>query len=337
MDNLKNLIKPGRVDVSFLDQQLREASIVVEPLERGYGTTLGNALRRVLLSSITGSAITSIKIEGIAHEFSTIPGVKDDVAEIILNLKALRLKTHTERPKKIRLFAEGAKTVTAKDLECHGDVEILDPDHFICTLDNSGKLNMELTVETGVGYVPAVFSSEKEQTIGCIAIDAIFSPVEMVDFSVEKTRVGQKTDYDKLILRVKTDGSIRPDDAVAQAASILREHFSIFGGSGKSSSSEVREEIRNLPFSEDMLKKIDNLELSVRSMNCLKNENIFYVGDLIQRSEQDMMRTPNFGRKSLNEIKAVLNAMGLSFGMTVPDWPPENLDALSKELDDKYS
>ena len=337
MSDLKNLIKPGRVDVSFLDQQLREASIIVEPLERGYGVTLGNALRRVLLSSIVGSAITSIKIEGIAHEFSVIPGVKEDVVEIILNLKALRLKTHSERAKKVRLIAEGAKVVTAKDIECPGDVEILDPGHFICTLDGTGKLNMELTVESGVGYVPAVTSSEQEQTIGRIAIDAIFSPVELVNFSVEKTRVGQKTDYDKLTLRVKTDGSIRPDEAVAQAASILKEHFSIFGGFGKTSSAEVREEIRNLPFNEHMLKKIDELELSVRSMNCLKNENIFYVGDLIQRSENDMMRTPNFGRKSLNEIKAVLTAMGLSFGMTVPDWPPENLDALSKELDDKYN
>ena len=337
MNTWKTLIRPGKVDVRYSDPQLREATIVIEPLERGFGMTLGNSLRRVLLSSITGSAITSVKIEGVAHEFSTIPGVKEDVPEIILNLKALRLNLHSDRAKKVRIVATGPKVITAKDIECPSEVEILDPAHFICTLGESSKLDMELTVDSGKGYVPAAAQKDLNTVIGHIAVDAIFSPVELVDFKVEQTRVGQRTDYDKLILKVKTDGSIRPDDALAQACAILRDHFATFVNFEESTLADNKEEHSEFPFNENLLRKVDELELSVRSANCLKNENIFYIGDLIQRTEADMLKTPNFGRKSLNEIKALLSGMNLSFGMTIPGWPPENLDELSKKLDDQYN
>lgn len=337
MNTWKMLIKPGKIDVRYSDPELREATIVIEPLERGFGITLGNALRRVLLSSITGSAITSIKINGVAHEFSTIQGVKEDLPEIILNLKALRIKSFSEKSKKATISVEGPRNVYAKDIECSSDVEILDPDHFICSLSSGAKLDMELTIDSGKGYVPASEMTELSNVIGHIAIDAIFSPIELVDFKVEQTRVGQKTDYDKLILTIKTDGSIRPDDALAQAAAILRDHFAHFVNFDDVPFYEAKEESVEFPFDKNLLRKVDELELSVRSANCLKNENIFYIGDLIQRTEADMLRTPNFGRKSLNEIKALLAEMGLSFGTTVPDWPPENLDELSKKLDDQYN
>ena len=332
MNTWEMLIKPGKIDVQYSDPQLREATIVVEPLERGFGVTVGNALRRVLLSSIQGTAITSVKIEGVAHEFSTIPGVKEDVQEIILNLKALRLHSRSERPKKINLRVEGARVVTAKDIDCPSDVEVLDPTHFICTLETSGKLNMELAVSRGKGYVPASSQKDRDGVIGHIAIDSIFSPVELVDFKVQQTRVGQRTDYDKLIMTIRTDGSIRPDDALAQAGAILREHFALFVNFEEAVPDKIVTGQRKLPYSEHLLKKVDELELSVRSTNCLKNENVFYLGDLVQRTEAEMLRTPNFGRKSLNEIKELLANLGLSFGMTVPDWPPENIEELSREV-----
>ena len=334
MNTWKTLIRPGKVDVRYSDPQLREATIIIEPLERGFGITLGNAMRRVLLSSIVGTAITSIKVEGVAHEFSTIPGVKEDVPEIILNLKALRLNLHSDRAKKVKIVAEGPKVITAKDIECPSEVEILDPD---CTLGPSSKLEMELTVDTGRGYVPASAQKDKSDVIGHIAVDAIFSPVSLVDFKVEQTRVGQRTDYDKLVLTVKTDGSIRPDDALAQASAILRDHFATFVNFDELTLTDMKEDKGDFPFNENLLRKVDELELSVRSANCLKNENIFYIGDLIQRTEAEMLKTPNFGRKSLNEIKALLADMDLSFGMTIPGWPPENLDELSKKLDDQYN
>jgi DNA-directed RNA polymerase subunit alpha len=332
----KTLIGPGKVDVRYSDPKLRDAVIVIEPLERGFGTTLGNSLRRVLLSSITGTAITSVKIEGVAHEFSTIPGVREDVPEIILNLKALRLKLHSDQPKKIKIVMNKPGIIYAKDIETPNEVEILDPDHMICTLETNAKLHMEMTVEQGKGYVLAS-NHEQSNVIGLITIDAIFSPIELVDFKIEQTRVGQRTDYDKLILRIKTDGSVRPDDALAQASAILRDHFAYFVNFDESIATESKIENEEFPFNKYLLRKVDELELSVRSANCLKNENIFYIGDLIQRSENDMLKTPNFGRKSLNEIRALLSNMGLSFGMTVPGWPPENLDELSKKLEDQYN
>ena len=331
------LIKPGKVDVQYSDPLLRDGTIVVEPLERGFGTTLGNSLRRVLLSSIKGAAITSVKIEGVAHEFSTIPGVREDIPEVVLNLKALRVKLNSDRMKKVRLVQKGPKIVCAKDIECSSDVEILDPDHVICTLENGASLNMELTIENGKGYVPTSSREQQDSQIGVILIDAIFSPIVLVDFKVDQTRVGQITDYDKLTLRVKTDGSIRPDDALAQAGSILRDHFSSFVNFDDSPFHDNKESVDDFPFNKNLLRKVDELELSVRSANCLKNENIFYIGDLIQRTESDMLKTPNFGRKSLNEIKGLLTTMGLSFGMNIPGWPPENIDELAKKLDDQYN
>lgn len=336
MNTWEKLIKPGKIEVQYSDSKLREATIVVEPLERGFGTTIGNSLRRVLLSSIIGTAITSIKIEGVTHEFSTIPGVKEDVPEIILNLKALRLRLNSDRARKVKLVVDRAKVVSAKDIECPSDIEILDPDHFICTLGESAKLNMELTVERGKGYVPASEHEDNNGVIGHIAIDSIFSPVMLVDFKVQPTRVGRRTDYDKLILKIKTDGSIRPEDALAQAGAILRDHFAQFVNFEDMIEESASERL-DVPFNENLLKKVDELELSVRSANCLKNENIFYLGDLVQRTEADMLRTPNFGRKSLNEIKALLTSMDLSFGMQIPDWPPENLDELARKIDDQYS
>jgi DNA-directed RNA polymerase subunit alpha len=331
------LIRPGKIDVRYSDPQLRDATIVIEPLDRGFGATIGNSLRRVLLSSIGGSAIVSIKINGVAHEFSTIPGVREDVSEIILNLKALRIKLHSEMPKKVRIAERGAKVVCAKHIECSSDVDIMDPDHVICTLEEGADLNMELTIENGKGYVPARQQAEQKSVIGLIFIDAIFSPIELVDFKVEKTRVGQRTDYDKLILRIRTDGSIRPDDAMAQASAILRDHFAHFVNFEESMYHDDRDDAEEFPFDKNLLRKVDELELSVRSANCLKNENIFYIGDLIQRSENDMLKTPNFGRKSLNELRALLASMDLAFGTTVTGWPPDNLDELSKKLEDQYN
>jgi DNA-directed RNA polymerase subunit alpha len=331
------LIKPRKIEIQYSDQLLRDGTVILEPLERGFGTTLGNALRRVLLSSISGSAVTSVKFEGVAHEFSTIPGVREDVPEIILNIKALKIKLNSDRPRKVKISASGPKIVKAKDIECSSDVEILDPEHIICTLEYGASVNMELTINNGKGYVTASNQEDCNKQIGVIAVDSIFSPIELVDFKVEQTRVGQRTDYDKLTIRIKTDGSIRPDDALAYAGAILRDHFSAFVNFDEFPVYDSKEELSDFPFNKNLLKKVDELELSVRSANCLKNENIFYIGDLIQRSESDMLKTPNFGRKSLNEIKALLSSMGLSFGMTVAGWPPENIDDLVRKADDQYN
>jgi DNA-directed RNA polymerase subunit alpha len=333
----QTLIRPGKIDVRYSDPLLRDGVIVVEPLERGFGVTLGNALRRVLLSSIKGAAVTSVKIDGVAHEFSTIPGVREDVTEIILNLKSLRVKLRSDRVWKVRVVADGPKVVCAKDIECTSDVEVMDPDHVICTLENGAAVTMELTVGSGKGYVPASQQSIQNEILGLIVIDAVYSPIKLVDFKVEQTRVGQRTDYDKLLIRIKTDGSIRPDDALAQASHILRDHFSGFINFDESEAYDEKDGAEKLPFGKNLLKKVDELELSVRSANCLKNENIFYVGDLIHRTESDMLKTPNFGRKSLNEIKQLLAVMGLSFGMSVPGWPPIDIDELARKHDDQYN
>lgn len=337
MSTWQRLIRPGKIDIQYSDQFLRDGTIVVEPLERGFGMTVGNALRRVLLSSINGSAVTSVKIEGVAHEFSALPGVREDVPEIILNIKALRLKLNADKTKKMKLTATGPKIVRAKDIDASSDIEILDPEHIICTLENGASINMEFTVDNGKGYVPAANHEEYNNKIGVISVDSIFSPIELVDFKVDQTRVGQRTDYDKLTIRIKTDGSIRPDDALAQAGAILRDHFSALVNFDDFPVHDAKEDSSEFAFNKNLLKKVDELELSVRSANCLKNENIFYIGDLIQRSESDMLRTPNFGRKSLNEIKVLLSTMGLSFGMNIPGWPPDNIDDLAKKLDEQYN
>ncbi len=336
-NNWQALIKPHKLDVRFLDPNLREAEIVAEPLERGYGMTLGNTLRRILLSSLQGAAITSIKVDGVLHEFSTIPGVMEDVADIILNLKTVGIRSAADTPKRLRLNVTEKGPVYARQIECPADIEILDPDTLICTIDEGGKLNMELTVEVGKGYVPAINMLTDEKPIGVMPIDAIFSPVKRVSYKIDQTRVGQRTDYDKLTLHILTDGSMKPDDAVALAARIMQDQLQQFVNFEEPKYAEKKKEAVELPFNPNLLKKVEELELSVRSANCLKNENIIYIGDLVQKTEPEMLKTPNFGRKSLNEIKEVLENMGLGLGMMIPSWPPENIEELTKKLEDPFN
>jgi DNA-directed RNA polymerase subunit alpha len=335
--NWQSLIKTYKLNVQYLDPELREADVVAEPLERGFGMTLGNALRRVLLSSLQGAAITSLRIDGVLHEFSAIPGVMEDVTDIILNLKTVGVRLNSDIPKKVKISVVGPKVVRAKDIQATSEVDILDPEVVICTLGEGATLNMEMTVQSGKGYVPANQHVYEDKPIGVIPIDSIFGPVKRVVFKVEQTRVGQRTDYDKLTMRVVTDGSIKPDDAVAYAARILQDQLQQFINFDEPRAAEKRDSKDELPFNRNLLKKVDELELSVRSANCLKNENIFYIGDLVQKSESDMLKTPNFGRKSLNEIKEVLAQMGLGFGMAIQNWPPENIDELARSLEDPYS
>lgn len=320
-----------------MDSTMREAIVVAEPLERGFGVTLGNALRRVLLSSLQGSAFTAIKIDGVLHEFSSISGVIEDVTDIVLNVKSIGVKLHSELPKKVRISVQGPKVVTAADIEPTAGVEILDPDAVICTIEDGAKFNMELTVESGKGYIPAVYDPEEVRTVGVIPLDALFSPIKRVVYNVEQTRVGQRTDYDKLTMTVLTNGSVKPDDAVAYAARILIDQMQQFINFDEPKLVQSQREKEALPFNKNLLRRVEELELSVRSANCLKNENIIYIGDLVQKTESEMLKTPNFGRKSLNEIKEVLSQMGIGLGMVIPNWPPENIEELAKSLDDPYA
>ena len=333
--NWKELIRPSKPAVEHDFDPKRRATLVVEPLERGFGLTIGNALRRVLMSSLQGAAITAVQVEGVLHEFSSLPGVREDMTEIVLNLKQVAIRMLGEGPKRMALRAKGPGAVTAGQIQTVGDSEVLNPKHVICTLDEGAVLNMELTVDMGKGYVPADRIRQEDSPIGLIAIDALYSPVRRCAYRVENTREGQVLDYDKLILEVETNGALKPEDAVAYAARILQDQLSIFV-----TFEEPREAINKkkdepeLGFNPILLKKVDELELSVRSANCLKNDNIVYIGDLIQKSEGEMLRTPNFGRKSLNEIKEVLSSIGLHLGMDAPNWPPENIDDLAKKYED---
>jgi DNA-directed RNA polymerase subunit alpha len=336
-NNWEALIKPNKLDVKYNTPDLRHADIIVEPLERGYGLTLGNALRRVLLSSLQGAAFTSVKIDGVLHEFSTIPGVMEDVTDIILNLKTIGIRSFGESVKRAKLLVNTKGPVYAHQIDCPAGVEILDRDVVICHLDEGAKLSMEMTIESGKGYVPANTVSSEDKPIGLIPIDAIFSPVKRVNYKIEPTRVGQRTDFDRLILSVSTDGSLKPDDAVALAARITQEQLYSFINFDEPKTVDKKETKIEISFNPNLLRKVDELELSVRSANCLKNENIIYIGDLVQKTEHEMLRTPNFGRKSLNEIREVLEAMGLTLGMVVPDWPPENIEGLTKRLDDPFN
>jgi len=295
---------------------------IAEPLERGFGTTLGNSLRRVLLSSLEGSAITSVRIAGVQHEFSSIPGVIEDTTDLILNLKEIRLKLHTDRPKTLTLKAKGAGAVTAKDIEADAEVEILNPDLHLATIDKNGKLEVEMRARRGRGYITSDKNKESGQPIGVIPIDSIFSPIRKVNFKVENARVGQETDYDKLVLEVWTDGSIRPDDAVAHAAKLTKDHLTIFIHLPEEEENipAMEEEIKKAPsFNENLLRSVNELELSVRAANCLKNAGIETIAEMVQKTESEMLKTKNFGRKSLNEIKEILAEMGLSLGMKVDD------------------
>jgi DNA-directed RNA polymerase subunit alpha len=334
--NWQDLIKPQKLDVQPGRRPDREATLVIEPLERGFGITLGNALRRVLLSSLQGAAITAIQIDGVLHEFSTITGVREDVTDIVLNLKALGLRLHSDQAKRMSLKVEGPAIVTASMIETPHDIEIMDPDLVICHVDQGGKLSMEMTVQTGKGYVPASQHKSEDAPIGLIAIDAIYSPVRKVAYRVENARVGQQTDYDKLTMQVETDGSVAPDDAVALAARILQDQLALFVTFEEPRVLGPSERRPELPFNPNLLRKVDELELSVRSANCLKNDNIVYIGDLVQKTEAEMLRTPNFGRKSLNEIKEVLTQMGLHLGMEVAGWPPENIEELARKVEEPF-
>jgi len=334
--NWQELIKPNKLNIEPGDDPARKATIVAEPLERGFGLTLGNALRRVLLSSLHGAAVTSVQIDGVLHEFSSIPGVREDVTDIVLNIKNLAVKLHSEGPRRMTLRAEGPGPVTAGQIEMGPDIEVMDPDLVICHLDQAAKVMMELTVDSGKGYVAADRNRPEDSPIGLIPVDAVFSPVRKVAYRVENTRAGQILDYDKLTIDVETDGTVTPDDAVAFAARILQDQLQLF-----INFEEPREEVAAVEpeqprFNRNLLRKVDELELSVRSANCLKNDNIIYIGDLVQKTEAEMLRTPNFGRKSLNEIKEVLAQMGLHLGMEVSEWPPENIDEMAKQMETDF-
>jgi DNA-directed RNA polymerase subunit alpha len=334
--NWQELIRPSKLDIHQGRERRRAATIMAEPLERGFGMTLGNALRRVLLSSLQGAAVSSVQIDGVLHEFSSIAGVREDVTDIILNIKEIAFRMQGEGPKRLVLKKEGPGTVTAGDIQLTGDIEILNPAHPICTLDQGAEIRIEFTVNTGKGYVSADRNRPEDAPIGLIPVDSLYSPVKRVSYRVENTREGQILDYDKLIMTVETDGSVTPDDAVAYAARILQDQLSIFINFDEPSKIIVEDTKPELEFNAALLKKVDELELSVRSANCLKNDNIVYIGDLIQKTEAEMLRTPNFGRKSLNEIKEVLAQMGLHLGMEVPNWPPENIDELAKKFETNY-
>ena len=334
--NWNELIRPEKPLIETGADASRKARIVAEPLERGFGVTLGNALRRVLLSSLQGAAVTAVQIDGVVHEFSSLEGVREDVVDIVLNIKQLAVRMHAEGPKRMTLRATGPGPVTASQIDAPSDIEILNGDHVICTLDEGASIRMEFTVQNGKGYVPAEFNRPEDAPIGLIAVDALYSPVKRVAYKVEPTRQGQSLDYDKLVLDVETNGAVTPVDAVAYAARILQDQLQLFITFEEPKKAvESGEGKPDLPFNPALLKKVDELELSVRSANCLKNDNIVYIGDLIQKTEGEMLRTPNFGRKSLNEIKEVLTSMGLSLGMDVPNWPPENIEDLAKKLEDQ--
>ena len=334
--NWQSLIKPEKLEVEAGADPARIATVVAEPLERGFGMTLGNAIRRILLSSLQGAAVTAVQIDGVLHEFSSIPGVREDVTDIVLNIKQLALRMHGEGPKRMNLSAIGPGEVRAGQIQVGHDIEIMNPDLVICTLDDGVKLGMEFTVNLGKGYQPSSVNRPEDAPIGLIPVDSIYSPVRRVSYRVEPTRVGQVTDYDKLLLTVETNGAVTPEDAVALAARILQDQLQLFINFDEPQQIRHEEPQDDLPFNRNLLRKVDELELSVRSANCLKNDNIVYIGDLVQKTEQEMLRTPNFGRKSLNEIKEVLSSMGLSLGMTVPTWPPENIEELAKRLEEPF-
>ena len=343
--NWQELKKPSALEKKSGGDGKRKATFVAEPLERGFGLTLGNALRRVLLSSLQGAAVTSIKIENVLHEFSSLAGVREDVTDIVLNVKQIALRMQGEGPKRLQLSATGPGEVKAGDIAVSGDIEVMNPELVLCHLDDGATLNMELTADIGKGYVAAVANRPADAPIGLIPVDALYSPVRQVSYKVDPTRVGQDLDYDKLTLTVDTDGTITPEDAVGYAGRILQDQLALFvhfddsavprsapiGMAAPAQGADMAGDTQQI--NRYLLKKVDELELSVRSANCLKNDNIIYIGDLVGKTEAEMLRTPNFGRKSLNEIKEVLSSMGLRLGMEIPGWPPENIEEMAKKLE----
>jgi len=322
--NWRDLIKPRGLSVDQESLTNTYGKFVAEPLERGFGITLGNSLRRVLLSSLQGAAITSVKIEGVEHEFMTIPEVAEDVTDIILNLKEILLQVHTNEVKTLRIEAEGPREIKAGDIIADPQVEILNPGHHILTISEGGRVRMEMTARRGRGYVPAEKNKVPGQPIGTIPVDALFSPIRKVNYQVTNARVGQQTDYDKLTLEVWTDGSVAPADGVAYAAKIVKEQLSIFINFDETEEPVLEAApVEEAALNENLFRSVDELELSVRSANCLQNANIKTIGDLVQKTEAEMLKTKNFGRKSLKEIKEILAEMGLSLGMKLENWPPK--------------
>tara|TARA_B000000460_G_scaffold7376_1_gene5280 strand:- start:8 stop:1033 length:1026 start_codon:yes stop_codon:yes gene_type:complete len=331
--NWKDLIKPSKLNIQSSEDKTF-TTLIAEPLEKGYALTIGNSLRRILLSSIQGSAITAIQIDGVLHEFSSIKGVREDVTDIVLNVKSLSIQVMSEEPKKLILDVKGPGEIKAKDIQTNPDVKILNPELVLCHLDENTKFYMELIANRGKGYRPAEKNKKEDSPLGLITIDSLFSPVKKVSYTVENAREGKSLDYDKLVMNIETDGSLPAEDAVAYAARIFQEQLSLFVNFDEPAEIQKVPKVVELEFNKNLLRKVDELELSVRSMNCLKNDNIIYIGDLVQKTEPEMLRTPNFGRKSLNEIKEVLNGMSLYLGMEIPNWPPENIAELSKKLED---
>ena len=328
--NWRDLIKPRRMEIDQESLSQTYGKFVAEPLERGFGTTLGNSLRRVLLSSLQGAAITAVKIDGVEHEFTTVPEVTEDVTDIVLNLKEVLLRMHTNEQKTLRIEVEGPKEVKAGDIIADDQVEILNPGHHICTLSEGGKLRLEMICRRGRGYVPAVNNKNPGDPIGTIPIDALFSPIRKVNYQVTNARVGQVTDYDKLSLEVWTDGSVTPQDAVAYAAKIIKEQLTVFINFDETEEPVIAEAPKEeAKLNENLFRSVDELELSVRSANCLQQANIKTIGDLVQRTEAEMLKTKNFGRKSLKEIKEILAEMGLSLGMKLDNWPQKPFTALA--------
>lgn len=332
-ENWRSLIRPRRIEVDEKTHTRFYGEFTYQPLERGFGVTLGNSLRRVILSSIQGAAIISVKIEGVLHEYSTITGVKDDVTDIILNLKEVRLKLHQDGPRVVHIDASEEGVITAGDIITDGTVEVLNPDHYITTLSGDAVFKAEMVVKMGRGYVPAKREVEPDQSEGTINIDALFSPVKKVNYTVTHARVGQVTDYDRLILEIWTDGSILPEDAIAYSAKILKEQLNVFiNFEEEEEEEEEHKEIEEKEkINENLHRSVDELELSVRSANCLKNAGITLIGELVQKSEAEMLKTKNFGRKSLSEIKEILAEMGLGLGMKV-DIPLSVKDEEEKEV-----
>ncbi len=331
-ESWQQLTKPSSITLKDGYDNVTKSIIVMEPFARGFGNTLGNALRRVLLSSISGFAVTAVKIEGVMHEYSAVEGVKEDVLDIIMNLKSLAITKDDSSSAILKLSANKPGPVYAGAIEAPAGVEIFNKDLVICNLDKGAKIDMQITVESGQGYVVAEQGKKTDRAVGTILVDSMFSPVKKVSYKVENARVGQITDFDKLILEIDTDGTISPQDALGVAAKILQDQLQVFINFDVAKIDvPARREIEIEPeFNKNLLKTIDELELSVRSYNCLKNENIIYVGDLVSKSEAEMLKTANFGRKSLNELKDNLKAMGLNFGMKLPSWPPQNIDDLLK-------
>jgi len=330
-----DLIKPKQLEVDEKTLTSTYGKFYAEPFERGFGQTIGNSLRRILLSSLMGASIVAVRMKGILHEFSTIPGVTEDVTDIILNLKEVRLRLNDGEQHTLKVEAKGPATVLAKDITGSANVEILNPEQKIATLSRDAKLNMELIAKLGRGYVPAERNREEGAPVDTVYIDAIFSPVQKVNFTVTNARLGQHTDYDRVVFEVVTDGSVKPDDAVAYAAKILQDQLSIFVNFQDEPQQERRDDRPSIPLNDNLFRSVDELEFSVRSQNCLQNADIKYIGELVQKSEQEMLKTKNFGHKSLNEIKEILREMGLELGMKIDHFPPREEIESRRRADEK--